>query len=156
MLKASEKRSPSRLVHDWFRWVTKLRGPAAFLLLTVGLSLPMVGVYARWANAQEPTTSASVAPAASGPSTGTPPNEAKKNEETRPSGPVVDATKLRPHTTTVAERARSGVGLLVMLGICFLISRDRKKIDWRLVAIGTSLQIVFALLILGSPVGRSA
>lgn len=39
-------------------------------------------------------------------------------------------------------------GLLVMIGFAFLISENKKKVDWRLVVIGVTMQIVFGLLIL--------
>jgi concentrative nucleoside transporter, CNT family len=50
-------------------------------------------------------------------------------------------------------RIRSGVGLFVMLGFAWLLSKDKKRIDWRLVAIGTGMQIVLGLFTL-SPPGR--
>jgi CNT family concentrative nucleoside transporter len=42
-------------------------------------------------------------------------------------------------------------GIGVMLGICYLLSSNRKKIDWRLVGSGLILQIVLAILILKVP-----
>jgi CNT family concentrative nucleoside transporter len=129
------------------------------LVVTIGLSLPIVGVYARSAHAEDPTTAASVAaPVATGSSSASVEGAAVAREAEGPakkSGPVVDASRLRPHVTTIAERVRSGFGVIALLALCFAISRDRRRIDWRLVAIGTALQIVFALLILGSPVGRA-
>ncbi len=38
-------------------------------------------------------------------------------------------------------------GLLFIIGIAYLFSANRKAVDWRLVAIGVSIQIVFGLLI---------
>jgi CNT family concentrative nucleoside transporter len=42
----------------------------------------------------------------------------------------------------------SAFGLFVLLGICWAASNNRKAISWRVVAWGTALQILFALLIL--------
>jgi CNT family concentrative nucleoside transporter len=43
---------------------------------------------------------------------------------------------------------RGLIGIVFILGVCFLFSADRKNIDWKLVGIGISLQIVFAVLFL--------
>ena len=42
---------------------------------------------------------------------------------------------------------RGLVGIAFFIGIAFLISKNKKSIDWRLVGIGIVLQIVFGLLI---------
>ena len=39
-------------------------------------------------------------------------------------------------------------GLALLIGIAFLISNNKKKINWRLVVSGFLLQIIFAILIL--------
>ncbi|HEX9251408.1 MAG TPA: Na+ dependent nucleoside transporter N-terminal domain-containing protein, partial [Ignavibacteriaceae bacterium] len=39
-------------------------------------------------------------------------------------------------------------GLALLIGIAFLISNNKKKINWRLVISGFGLQIIFAILIL--------
>ena len=52
--------------------------------------------------------------------------------------------------------ARGLFGLAVLIGIAFLLSRDRRAISWRLVGIGLALQLVFAGLILGTDIGRGA
>lgn len=46
---------------------------------------------------------------------------------------------------------RGALGIGVMLGICYLLSSNRKKIDWRLVGSGLLLQIFLAILILKVP-----
>lgn len=43
---------------------------------------------------------------------------------------------------------RGIIGITFLLGVCFLLSKKRKAIDWKLVASGLFLQIVFALLVL--------
>lgn len=42
---------------------------------------------------------------------------------------------------------RGIIGLLVLVGVAYLFSNNKKTIDWRLVGIGVFLQIIFALLI---------
>ena len=46
------------------------------------------------------------------------------------------------------------IGIFTLLGIAFLLSNNKKKIDFRLVIWGLSIQILFALLILKSPIGK--
>ncbi len=48
------------------------------------------------------------------------------------------------------------LGVIVILGIAYLFSENKKKINWRLVATGLGLQIIFALIILKVPFGRKA
>ena len=43
---------------------------------------------------------------------------------------------------------RGIIGIVIILGIAFLISNNKKKINWRLVATGLALQIVFAIFII--------
>lgn len=47
------------------------------------------------------------------------------------------------------------IGIVVIIGIAYLFSDNRKKINWKLVLTGLGLQIVFALIILKVPFGRS-
>ncbi len=46
---------------------------------------------------------------------------------------------------------RGIIGVVSMLAICFLLSSNRKKIDWNLVGMGMSLQIVLAFALLKVP-----
>lgn len=46
------------------------------------------------------------------------------------------------------------LGLIVLLGIAYLLSNNKKAINWKLVGIGISLQVTFAILILKVPAGR--
>lgn len=43
---------------------------------------------------------------------------------------------------------RGLLGMVFLLLVCFLLSSNRRKIDWRLVGTGLALQMVFALLVL--------
>ncbi|WP_195265961.1 NupC/NupG family nucleoside CNT transporter [Clostridium sp. 1001275B_160808_H3] len=53
------------------------------------------------------------------------------------------------------ERLVGIIGVIVIIGIAFLLSENKKKINWKLVITGLILQIVFAILILKVPVGRT-
>ena len=53
----------------------------------------------------------------------------------------------------VVTLLRGILGILVLGGIAYLFSSDRKRIEWRLVVVGISLQLVFALLILKTQPG---
>lgn len=55
----------------------------------------------------------------------------------------------------VAERLIGVLGIAVMIGLAVLMSHDRKRINWRLVASGVALQVVFGLLVLKTTVGRN-
>ncbi len=48
----------------------------------------------------------------------------------------------------ITDIIRGLFGLFVLLGFCYLISRNRKAIDWRLVGVGITMQLVLAILIL--------
>lgn len=43
---------------------------------------------------------------------------------------------------------RGLLGMVFLIGICYLLSSHKKKINWRLVATGLGLQIVFAIAVL--------
>ena len=53
------------------------------------------------------------------------------------------------------DRWVSFLGLFAMLGIAWALSVDRRSIRWRPVAVGTALQILFALVILRTEPGRA-
>jgi len=42
---------------------------------------------------------------------------------------------------------RGIIGIVVLVGVAFLLSENRRKINWQLVGIGIALQIIFGLLI---------
>jgi CNT family concentrative nucleoside transporter len=54
----------------------------------------------------------------------------------------------------LADRAIGLLGIAVMLGIAWLISYDRKRIPWRLVATGLLLQAAFGVVVLKTSAGR--
>ena len=51
---------------------------------------------------------------------------------------------------------RGTLGVVVLLGICYLLSANRSKINWRLVGVGLGLQIILAIAILKVPFIRDA
>lgn len=53
------------------------------------------------------------------------------------------------------ERYISFTGLFLLAAVGWLLSRDRKRINFRLVAWGIALQMIFAVIILKTPVGRA-
>ncbi len=46
---------------------------------------------------------------------------------------------------------RGVIGLLVLLAIAFLFSKDKKRVDWKLVGFGVFLQILFGVLVTQVP-----
>ena len=46
------------------------------------------------------------------------------------------------------------IGIIIILGLAFLWSNNRKKINYRLVTVGLLLQITLAVFILKVPVGQ--
>ena len=49
------------------------------------------------------------------------------------------------------EKLLSFLGLFVFIGICYLFSSNRKKVNFKLVGLGLGAQLLFAILILGIP-----
>ncbi len=45
---------------------------------------------------------------------------------------------------------RGALGLLILIGIAFLFSNNKRKVNWRLVATGITIQIIFAIFIIHS------
>ncbi|MFM9945852.1 MAG: NupC/NupG family nucleoside CNT transporter [Bacteroidia bacterium] len=46
---------------------------------------------------------------------------------------------------------RGGLGLIFLLGLCYLLSTNRKAIRWKLVFLGVAMQILFAILVFKVP-----
>ena len=47
--------------------------------------------------------------------------------------------------------SRGVLGILAMLAVCYLLSKNRKLIDWKLVGVGMASQLLLAILILKVP-----
>ena len=54
----------------------------------------------------------------------------------------------------IAERLIGVIGIVTMLSIAWLMSYDRKRINWKLVASGIGLQTVFGVIVLKTEYGR--
>lgn len=52
------------------------------------------------------------------------------------------------------EKLMSLIGVVILIGIAFLLSEDKKKVNWILVAKALAIQVVFALVVLKWPLGR--
>jgi len=52
------------------------------------------------------------------------------------------------------ERFTGILGILALLGIAYAMSNNRRKLNWRLILWGLSLQLLFALFILKTPIGQ--
>ncbi|HMW74925.1 MAG TPA: Na+ dependent nucleoside transporter N-terminal domain-containing protein, partial [Saprospiraceae bacterium] len=53
------------------------------------------------------------------------------------------------------ERFIGLIGIVLILGIAFLMSNNRKRINYRLVLSGLALQLGLALFILKVPIGKT-
>ncbi|MGW3957552.1 NupC/NupG family nucleoside CNT transporter [Streptomyces sp. NPDC004752] len=53
-------------------------------------------------------------------------------------------------------RLQGLLGLLVIYGLCFALSRHRRHINWRTLGLGVALQVAFAFLVLKWQPGREA
>ncbi len=61
------------------------------------------------------------------------------------------------HEEVVPWTARlvSALGLLTLIGIAYALSENRKAVPWRLVGVGTSMQLLFALIVLKTHAGQA-
>lgn len=46
---------------------------------------------------------------------------------------------------------RGLIGILFLISVCYLLSNNRKAIDWKLVLSGIGIQLLFGLLVLKTP-----
>jgi CNT family concentrative nucleoside transporter len=58
---------------------------------------------------------------------------------------------LTPPPFSFMNIVRGFIGILFVLALCWLLSSNRKAIDWRLVGAGVLIQLVFAVLVLKVP-----
>ena len=65
----------------------------------------------------------------------------------------MEARRAAEAPSTVLERSMSFFGLFALVGLCWLMSSDRRKINWRLVAWGMALQLFFGVLVLKTAPG---
>lgn len=71
--------------------------------------------------------------------------------ESPPPAVGLAAAKQGKKESTMFDRARSAIGLLVLIGLAWLMSNDRRSIRWRLVGVGLALQIALGLFTLTPP-----
>lgn len=57
-----------------------------------------------------------------------------------------------PHETTVLDRFLSLVGLIAIVGVAWLFSENRRRVDWKPVVFGVVLQLALGLVILSPAV----
>ena len=57
-------------------------------------------------------------------------------------------------TPGLFERVTSFFGIFALIGVAWLMSSHRRRVDWRLVGIGVGLQLFFATFILVTPLGQ--
>lgn len=57
-------------------------------------------------------------------------------------------------SSSLLDKAISFLGIFALLGVAFAMSNNRKKINWQLVAIGTAMQLGFAIFIFYIPFGK--
>lgn len=72
--------------------------------------------------------------------------------------PISFTAKIIPRSASsfsLMSVLRGMLGMFFLLLVSFLLSSDRKKINWRLVGIGVGLQLVLALLVLKVPFVKS-
>ncbi len=74
----------------------------------------------------------------------------------------VDQIERRVHTMRAdsepvswGSRAMSVVGLVVLLGLAWLLSNNRRAVPWRVIIWGVGLQLIFAVLVLKTGPGRA-
>ncbi|MBI4061520.1 MAG: NupC/NupG family nucleoside CNT transporter [Elusimicrobia bacterium] len=65
----------------------------------------------------------------------------------------MDARRAAEAPSTLLERSVSFFGLFALVGLCWLMSTDRGKINWSLVAWGMALQLLFGIIVLKTTPG---
>ena len=81
---------------------------------------------------------------------------APEKAEPPPTGAPAPRPVLREdEASSWAGRGQSLLGIFALLGIGFALSGDRRRIPWRVVGVGTALQLVFAVLVLKTSPGRA-
>ena len=55
----------------------------------------------------------------------------------------------------ILERLSGIIGLVIILGICYLMSNNRKKINYKTIGVGLALQFLLAVFVLKIPLGKT-
>ncbi|MFU8806841.1 MAG: Na+ dependent nucleoside transporter N-terminal domain-containing protein, partial [Bradymonadaceae bacterium] len=61
----------------------------------------------------------------------------------------------RESSSSIFEKMISFLGIFALLGVALLLSNNRRKVNWKLVAVGVGLQLGFAILIFYVPGGEA-
>ncbi len=84
-----------------------------------------------------------------GPSPTKPSQPPPSAQTTETNSVALELERLRSSSsTTLGQRLKSVLGLGLLLGLCWLLSDNRWRVDWRLVAWGLGLQFAFGVLVL--------
>ncbi|TXD35918.1 NupC/NupG family nucleoside CNT transporter [Lujinxingia vulgaris] len=65
-----------------------------------------------------------------------------------------ELSRMKGEESSFFEKFISFFGIFALLGVAWLMSTNRRKVDWKLVGIGTGLQLLFALFIFYVPGGQ--
>ena len=65
------------------------------------------------------------------------------------------STFLQSIAPDLTDRLRGLAGIILILGVAFLLSKERRRVPWRTVGIGLALQFAFAAILLRFPPGRT-
>lgn len=79
--------------------------------------------------------------------------EVEAQTETETQGTSLAEVRAEAPPVPWYSRVLSAVGLLVMIGLAWLLSLHRDKFPWRIVAWGVGLQLTFGVFVLKTPVG---
>lgn len=72
-----------------------------------------------------------------------------------PKGQSLAQTRAAGLEQSVQERLTGILGILVILGLAFLMSSNRRKVSLKIVGMGLALQLFFAVLVLKTALGRA-
>ncbi len=72
----------------------------------------------------------------------------------QPASSAIGAAMRDGLNSTLAERGMSLFGLAAFLGIAWLLSTNRRRVEWKVVVWGTAQQFSIAFLVLKTPPGR--
>jgi concentrative nucleoside transporter, CNT family len=86
---------------------------------------------------------------------GTPAPAAKSETSAASAAPAPAPIDLKSQTSgaTMGQRAMSFCGIFILLGLCWCMSDNRRKINWKLVGWGLFLQVAFGVAILKTAPG---
>ncbi len=84
----------------------------------------------------------------------TPHHDNKPKNIARPKENYLQKFKEQELHQSLAERATGFLGLLLILGVSYVMSTNRRAISWRVVFYGIGLQFLLAVIVLKTHVGR--